>query len=622
MMQRSVINEPDNLSWARSLILATGIFFVAVIYLGQIPSYFELASTQATLATLEQGLSDMGLLALGLALVGMTIAFLYDPKPVSNALVGLFGLIGMAFTGSGLALMFFVYTGVFHKYLPDQIVSVTGSGTTLHTTIVNWPNPAQSYLFNTTWFQSGSMDLSGLGFIAFVIGFSILGFVALYPLHSSGRLVGSTRSLLVQVSSVSGMALLFAYLTLYTFSRNATTNTVGSGAIENIILTVAFCLMLFALQAWLLPVMTAPKNIQRFMPANYLHASMLLGNVAVPLLALFAAVYPIMNFLATTLPTDNWFVQCATKDIPSSCTFTANMGYVVAAIVSSMFMTFIIAAGYLWNRKPAFARLGFVYAFIFAAIAAPSLHTVSPTQMPVAISFGIGIIILGFIWMVSTQREFVPAEVDARPLGCTGQWLILGTGLFIYLAGFGFFSYAQFFDTEQNLIVSQGKNTIHDAYWFMLIFGIAAAIQFAFLTRRQSIGTLRKVTLWFVILGAILQIVSSIGPQLHTTSTVPLAFYGGIALEVVGILVGLWSAFQTRTQNGIPFAILSLATAFIGIVSALLWYSMSFDELVYASTIFMGLGAIVYSIFGADAPDVFIDRMMNRQSTQNALPVK
>ncbi|HKD77088.1 MAG TPA: hypothetical protein VKB76_16400, partial [Ktedonobacterales bacterium] len=370
---------------------------------------------------------------------------------------------------------------------------------------------------------------------------------------------------------------------------------------------------------WLLPVMTAPGNRQRFMPANYLHAVNLLASIAIPLLVLFVVLYPLVYWLAVPsgiVLSQNYFVQCAVKtNIPGSCTFTANMGYIVAAIVSSQFFVFILAAGYLWNRNPAFVRLGTVYAFAFASLAVVATHTVDPTQTPIALSIAVGVAILGLIWTVATQREFVPAQQDSRALGCTGQWLVVGTLLFVYLAGFAFLSYPQFLETEANLIIAPGGHTVHDAYWAMLLMGALAGIHFGFLTRRQPIGMIRKLTLWIVLLGATLQVAGAITVNLQNFSLGNISYIIGVGVEIVGILFGLWGAVQIFNRGGLGFLILTLATAFIGGALSIFFFTLGFDELTVAFTMFMGAGAIIYTIFGSDGSDRLLARLTARQAS-------
>lgn len=620
-MQQTATRDPGEMSWARAIVLATGFFFLAAIYLGQIPGFYQLASTQATLGLFSQVLLTTALLSGGLALIGITATFLYDPKPLSRIFPLLFGLLGVGLMAAGGALLAFVLVSG-HHFLPDQTISTPTPGQPA--VVTNWPNPNQSYLFNSIWFQPQSIDLGAVGFVLLMTGGGVFGFAALYGPHSKGKLTGPLRSLLMQLSIGIAAALLLAFLTMYTFAPDITIHSWANGAIYNIALGAALSLVLFATQLWLLPVMTERKNRARFMPALYLHSVMLLGNITVPLLGVFVALYPLVTLLQNLNFLNGYFVQCSSKTaIPASCTFTSYSGYLIAAIVSGMFFTFMLIAGYLWTKKPAFVRLGSLFGYVFAALAVVATHTgassstVWPNSVPVAMALAVGVAILGLVWMVTTQREFVPASAMQANLGCVGQWLVMGSALLIYIAAFAFFSFPTFVETEGNLVITPGHATIHDAYWVLLIAGGLAALCVAFLIRRQPMGQIRKLAMWLVLIGGTLQIGASIHFNLQAQNDANYPFYLGVFIEVLGIVAGLWGALMTSNQGGRRWFALSIFTIAIGGLGLLflIVYSSTLYELYVAAMIFMALGTMVYAIMGADPPDVFIAR-----SATTALP--
>jgi hypothetical protein len=608
----------SDMSWARAIVLATGFFFISAIYLGQIPAFFSLAYTQAQLHTASQATLSLGLLAAGLALIAITASFIYDPKPLSPLLPPLFGLIGVGLAGIGVIGMGFVFlTG--HHFFPDQTVTVVNGNINTN----NWPDPSHGWFLNQYWFQPQSVDIGSVSFIAFITGMGMLTYALLYYPWRNGKLTPVVTAFIMRLAVGAAGVLLLAYLTVFTFSPNLTVKTYGSGAIENVILVLALGLVLFALQVWMLQVMTAPGNRQRYMPSMYLHGVMLLGNVAVPLLGIFVVLYPVVNWMYNTHFMGDYWVQCAIKvSVPDSCTFTPDIGYIIAGIVGGMLFTFLIAAGYLWNRKPAFVKLGSTFAFVFAAIAVVATHDTSdpnhPNQLPVSLMLAIGIAILGVIWTVATQREFVPQAARNVALGCTGQWLVMGTLLFIYLAAFGLFSYPQFFDTEQNLISAQGPNALHDAYWVLLIAGGLAAMQFAFLSRRDKLGSIRKMALWAILIGGTMEVVASVHFNLSVGfnptdggNPVNVAYFAGVIIEAVGILIALYGALATKS---IGLAIANATFAFIGIVGAFTTHALGggHDDVVVAFSIIGCIGAILYTIYGQDAPDRLLARFLNR----------
>ncbi len=609
------------MSWPRAVILATGFFFISVIYLGQIPSFFSLVFTQANLHTMSQSMLSLGLLAAGLAVIAIAISFIYDPKPVLPFFPPLFGLIGAGITGAGVLGVLFVLT-TRHQYFPDQTIQrVNGN-----TVITNWPDPAHGWLFRPYWFQPQSVDIGAISFVAIMIGGGLLSYALLYYPWKAGKLTPALTNWVARLCAVGAGAFVLAYLTTYTFAPSATSKNFGAGVIENLFLGLALGLVLFALQLWLLPIMTAPGNRQKYMPNIYLHGVMLLGNVAVPLLAIFVAVYPLVNWLQSIDLSHGYWVQCAVKtSIPDSCTFTSYMGYIVAAVVSGMLFTFMIAAGYLWKRKPGFVKSGSTFAFVFAALAVVATHAsvfnnVSGT--PIALSLAVGIVIMGLIWTISTEREFLPAEQRNYALGCTGQWLVWGTLLFVYMGAFAFFSYPNFLDTEGNLLITPGAHTLHDAYWVMLLCGGLAAIHFAFLTRRQAIGNVRKSALWFVLLGAGLQVTAAITLRPNHglgfnfsggDSYVNLIYWGGVVLEALGILAAIYGGAVT----GISWAVTTLVFAFIGVVgfAFTLVPGNQWPDVLVAFSILGGLGAILYAIYGKDAPAPIIGRAQQPRAT-------
>ena len=255
------------MSWARAVVIAVGLFFLAAILLGQTPSYFFTISTLSKLTRLEQGFLDLGLLSIGLGFIALEIALLYDPKPLIPW--PLFAVVGAAIAAIGGYFVFQVFTGAWHEYLPDATTtSQTVNGQPVITTTY-WPNPGQKWLFNPIWFQPQSIDLQAVGLLGMVIGLGVLLIAVLNPSILSGRFFGPTRDYIVRVAVPASVALVAVWLTIYTFAPVAFNPTGTAGVIGNILLFLALIFALLALVVWLLPVMT--RNRQQFMPGNYLH---------------------------------------------------------------------------------------------------------------------------------------------------------------------------------------------------------------------------------------------------------------------------------------------------------------------------------------------------------------
>ncbi|HEY8324681.1 MAG TPA: hypothetical protein VIG77_09345, partial [Ktedonobacterales bacterium] len=179
------------MSWARAVVMAVGFFFLAIMLVGQVPGYFFTISTLAKLTRFEQGFLAAGLLSVGLGVIALEIALLYDPKPVVPWPI--FGIIGAGVTAIGAFFLFQIYTGSWHEYLPDAVVtSQVVNGATVNTTTY-WPTPGQAWLLNPNWFQPQSIDLQMIGLLGLVIGLGMLVIAVLNPAILSGRFVGPTR---------------------------------------------------------------------------------------------------------------------------------------------------------------------------------------------------------------------------------------------------------------------------------------------------------------------------------------------------------------------------------------------------------------------------------------------
>src|SRR5262249_35676246 len=173
--------------------------------------------------------------------------------------------------------------------------------------------------------------------------------------------------------------------------------------IGNVILFIALCSALVGLQVWLLPVMVA--NRQRFMPAVYLHGVVgLLGGVGVPLLIIWAIVYPVVNLIRQVDPDQIW-VQCSQKNlIPGSCTFTQFTGYIICAIVATSTFGLLLVGLYFWSTRRDTVILAGTIGIVYLAMAATVIHVDDPLQLPLGMILATSIILMGFVWTWGTQR--------------------------------------------------------------------------------------------------------------------------------------------------------------------------------------------------------------------------
>jgi hypothetical protein len=604
------------MSWARAVLIATGFFFITAILIGQLPSYFYTTSTLSTLARWEQGTLDLALLAIGIGLLCFEISFLYDPKPLIPW--PLFALVGAGLAAIGTYIDWQVFIGIsginpitkqpgWREFLPDAFQS--------NGQLTYWPNPSQNYLFHPAWFQVGSIDLSAIGMIAIVIGIGMLGFAVLNPLVLSGRLLGPLRDLLVRFSMGLALVILALYLTIYTFWPTVFQPDAASdseqGPFGNVMLFGAMCLALFALQVWLLPVMTA--NRQRFMPAVYLHGVVgLIGAVGLPLLLIWLLTYPVVN-LVHGVDTTQFWVLCSKKSaIPESCTFTPFTGYIIAAIVASLTLGLLFAGLFFWSTRRDTIVLGGTIGLIYLALAVTVIHLDDPVQKPLGLIIATSIIVLAFAWTWGTQREFAPTS--PQQLGCVGQWLVLGTLLLVYLFGFAVFSLPNFFEIEAlALFYKPGRGGLHDAFWALLLMGGLAALQFTLLVRRKPMSDLRKFAMWTMLLAILFEMIGNI-QGFHNDILVQgidgiegshAWFLLGIAFSIIGIGAALYGALRARGLRS-PWPIMIGVVALLGLAVIFVAYNLDppYPELVQAGFIAAMAGALAYSVAGPDADEL------------------
>jgi hypothetical protein len=414
----------------------------------------------------------------------------------------------------------------------------------------------------------------------------------------------------VRLSIAAAVALVAVWLTIYTFAPVVFDATGSSGVVGNILLFIALLLALLALLAWLLPVMAAHR--QQFMPGNYLHGVVgLFGSIGIPLLILWAAIYPIVYWVHQ-VDTQQFFVQCSQKtDIPGSCTFTPFTGYVICAIVFSIPFGLLIAGIYFWSTRRNTVVLGGTYGIVWVGMVATLIHQDNPQQLPIGLLVAVGIMLLAFVWTWATQVEFAPTRPE--PLGCTGQWLVLGTLMLVYLMGFSLLSLPSFFETEALALFYQpGIGGLHDAFWALLLMGGFAAFQITLLVRRKPMSKVRKFAMWALLFAVVFEMVGSI-MGFHWD----VLFYGvdamgggqawfvaGICFQVVGILAALYAAVQAGSMR---WALIIIVMALIGAGEGVILYNMNFvyEELVELGFFLAMLGAFAYVAAGPDPDDQY-----------------
>ena len=517
------------MSWVRAIVLAAGLFFVTMILTSQFPGYVYTVVTGARLIRLEQGMLDVSLVSLGLAALLMVVLFLFDPKPIISPffVTG----VGILLFVAGLVGMLLVYfTG--HQFLPDTPDFPSGSGGTL---------------FGSIWLQAQSIDLLAISMIVMGTGFGILvyGLIALTG-HRQG-LTGPARDILAWGAALISAILTAIYIVLYTFQGDNILGLPHGTAliVGNVVMGIALMLAFAAVQIWFLPVMIADRR--RYMSAAYLMVVFGLVPLFVIFLVLFLAAYPLVWWVHQWDTTNFWSVCSVKTDVPASCTYTQYSGYIVATIVNGQFFVAGLAAIRWWNKNRPAVILGMVVSFLLCAFAAVVIHT--DATMRVALFIGTAVLLLTMIWTYSTRHEY--ASVANVQLGCAGQWLVLGTVILVYLAGFAFFSFQEFFETEAlGINYAGGPGQLHDAFWSFLIVGGLATVQLVLLARRYSLSGMRKIALWIVSFGITMLIISGIQFSLEYGGGVKgrllisgtSLYLAGLLFVVVGSALEIWNA--------------------------------------------------------------------------------
>jgi hypothetical protein len=526
MQQLRTQDQPEQrMSWARAIILAAGLFFVAMILTSQFPGYIYTVFTGARLTKFEQGMLDVSLVSLGLAILLMTVLFLFDPKPVVPPIL-VVGFGGILFAAGLVGLILIYATG--QQYLPDSPDFPAGTGGTL---------------FGSIWLQAQSIDMEAVSMIAMGTGFGVLIYGLLAWAGFRKGLDGPARDFLAWGAAIIAAILMAVYVVLYTFQGDNILGLSNGPAllIGNVFLGIALLLAFGAVQVWFLPVMIAERR--RYMPAAYLIVAFGLLPMFVIFLALFLAAYPLVYWIHTWDST-NFLTVCAVEsDIPATCTFTQYSGYIIVTLANGAFFTAGLAAIYWWRKNRQAVILGMVVSFLLCAFAAVVIHT--DTQLRVALFIGTAILLMAMVWTYSTRHEY--ASVAAVQLGCAGQWLVLGTVILVYLAGFAFFSFQQFFETEAlGINFAGGPGQLHDAFWSLLVFGGLALVQFILLSRRYGLSGLRKFSLWVVLLGMVMLIISGIQFSLEFGGGVKgRLLITGTTMYLIGLLfVILGSVFE------------------------------------------------------------------------------
>ncbi|HYU72702.1 MAG TPA: hypothetical protein VEL31_08470 [Ktedonobacteraceae bacterium] len=498
MQQTQQQGASERISWARAMIFAIGFFFLSALLVGQIPSYINLQLTAASLQGMEIGSLGLGLVCLGGFAIIQVIVLLFDPKPLVPPII--FTGLGTVLSLGGLAIVL--------------LSSLTGCSATQTTCNQYFPTASSSWNpvlgGKVLWFQPGAVDFVALGIAILAVGVAMIFYsqLALREQRNPDRRdLGTTPT--IRWLIIVGSILLVAFMVFYTYA-----DVTGLGTLlfpsrpyfGTRLVTLCAGLVLgasifttagaFALR---LHYLMRPVR-KRTMSGLYAIGALGLAQLGVILIIAWFVIYPLMAWMHswTFIGLGDYLTVCGRKTfVPGSCAFSQQGGYIVNAIVTTNFFVMLMGAVWAWKSHRNLVVIGSVVTMAVIAAGTLLVHTAATSnQILTAMMLCAGMLILAAVWTSVSRREF--AIVGEKNLGCLGQWLVVGTCLFIYIGAFAFFSVPVFPETETNITFQGGVGippvapagqtapiVYPDAMVVVFVMAILAAIQFYFLTRNR-----------------------------------------------------------------------------------------------------------------------------------------
>ncbi|GCF08834.1 hypothetical protein [Dictyobacter arantiisoli] len=448
---------PERMSWARAMVFAIGFFLLAALLVGQIPGYIYNAMTSSSLQTFESGAFTLGLTCLASFIVIMFIVMLFDPKPVFPPII--LTVLGVILALVGLGVTYWAATSgnQFYPTAKSDFAPLLGG--------------------KVLWFQAGALDLVALGLIILFVGLAAIFYSVLAigeQRNPDRRDLGTTPAIRIMLIISSLLLIVF----LYGYHYNAI-----SGVVQNVLIGIATFLALGAFALRLHYLMRPARK--RTMSALYAVGALGLAQTGALLIVFAIVAYPLLAFLHPLPVLGSFLVNCTRQTVvPGSCSFSQDAGYIVDAIITSSFFGAMLAAVWAWKSQRNLVVVGSVAIGAVLALTALLMHD-TPAMLPTAMMMCAGILIVTTIWTITARREF--AVVGENNLGCLGQWLVVGTCLFVYLSAFAFFSIANFATEETPPNIPNPVNTAGatDSFVMFALFAVLGIIQFFFLARNR-----------------------------------------------------------------------------------------------------------------------------------------
>jgi hypothetical protein len=496
MQQVQQRETPERISWARAIIFGVGFFFLAAILIGQLPGYINLEMTAASLEGFEQGMLALGVVCIAGFVVILVIVSLFDPKPIVPPI--LFTVLGVPLALIGLALMLWATT----------------TGCTPQQQACNQYFPAANTVWNPVlggtvlWFQPNAVDFVMLGTVILGVGVAFIFYsqLALRELRNPDRSdPGTTPAIRWMI--IAGATMLVIFMVAYAmvndqglaYQINSARPFFTQKIIDFIVSAFLGVAIFLTLGAFALRLHYLMRPIRkRTMSALYAVGALGLAQAGVIFLLAWFLIYPLIAWIHgwTFIGLGDYLTICARKSaVPASCAFSPQAGYLIDAIVTTNSFVVLMAAVWVWRLNRNLVIVGGVVVAAMLALATLVVH-LHPDEYLIGLLLCGGALVLAAVWTSVARREF--AVVGENNLGCIGQWLVVGTCLFIYLASFAFFSIPGFRETEPNIPFVSGSIvpphvpagqppviTQSDAVVTLIVMGILAAIQFYFLVRNR-----------------------------------------------------------------------------------------------------------------------------------------
>ena len=489
MQQAQQREIPERISWARAMIFGVGFFFIAAILVGQLPGYIYNVMTAASLQSFEQGLITLAAVCLAGFVVVQVIVMLFDPKPVLPPVI--FSGLGLVLLVGGTALAIWATFSGYH-YFPQPGAY--------------W-NPILGGTF--LWFQPEVLDLVMVGLVLVFVGMAMLfySYLAIREQNNPDRSDRGTTPA-IRGMLIASIMLLLVFMVAYTLvNDNGLAYMISSsnGAFVQVVIDTIICCILglaffLGLGAFALRLHYLMRPVRkRTMSPLYAVGALGLAQIGAILLVLWIVLYPLIAWIHswTLIGLGSYLTVCAKKsDIPGSCSFAGQAGYLIDTIVSTTSFFLLMASVVMWKVNRNLVIIAGVTITAVLGLTTFLLHT-NASEVIIALMLSIGMVVLASIWTSVARREF--AVVGENNLGCLGMWLVVGTCLFIYLSSFAFFSLSVFNnESEPNVPFVPGTiipahpavNTpptlgVADAIVMTLLMGVLAAIQFYFLMRNR-----------------------------------------------------------------------------------------------------------------------------------------